>query len=129
MVLLVRARISLAKRQNLRETLLFLLAGVLEIGGGYGVWIYMKQDNRSSAKYIMYAILGSIALVAYGWSQTLQQIEFGRLFAVYGGYFILLSLLWGWAIDGKQPDLGDWVGTAIAFAGVLIMLYWPRSSS
>ncbi|CAK4682355.1 hypothetical protein AeNC1_010406 [Aphanomyces euteiches] len=89
----------------------------------------MKQDDRSSAKYIMYAILGSIALVAYGWSQTLQQIEFGRLFAVYGGYFILLSLLWGWAIDGKQPDLGDWVGTAIAFAGVLIMLYWPRSSS
>ncbi|KAG9411627.1 hypothetical protein AC1031_017261 [Aphanomyces cochlioides] len=112
-----------------RETLLFLLAGVLEIGGGYGVWIYMKQDDRSSAKYIMYAILGSIALVAYGWSQTLQQIEFGRLFAVYGGYFILLSLLWGWAIDGKQPDVGDWVGTAIAFAGVLIMLYWPRSSS
>ncbi|KAF0718448.1 Aste57867_1684 [Aphanomyces stellatus] len=109
-----------------KETLLFLLAGVLEIGGGYGVWVYVKHDDHSSIRHILYAIVGSIALVAYGWAQTLQDIDFGRLFAVYGGYFILLSLLWGWAVDGKRPDVGDWVGSIIAFVGVLVMLYWPR---
>ncbi|EQC28427.1 hypothetical protein SDRG_13755 [Saprolegnia diclina VS20] len=111
----------------LRETLLFLLAGVLEIGGGYGVWVYAKQSEKASATYIAYAVLGSIALVAYGWAQTLQTIDFGRLYAVYGGYFILLSLLWGWVVAGVKPDVGDWVGASIAFAGVLVMLYWPRS--
>ncbi|OQS03171.1 hypothetical protein THRCLA_21224 [Thraustotheca clavata] len=109
-----------------KETLLFLLAGVLEIGGGYGVWVYAKQIDKSSSVYITYAVLGSIALVAYGWSQTLQVIDFGRLYAVYGGYFILLSLLWGWIVGGVKPDIGDWVGSGIAFIGVLVMLYWPR---
>ncbi|ETV98874.1 hypothetical protein H310_08369 [Aphanomyces invadans] len=109
-----------------RETLLFVLAGVLEIGGGYGVWVYVKNSDQASPSQILFAVMGSIALVVYGWVQSLQAIEFGRLFAVYGGYFILLSLLWGWAIDGKRPDVGDCVGSGIAFAGVLVMLYWPR---
>ena len=55
-----------------------------------------------------------LALIAYGWSQTLQDSSFGRLYAVYGGYFIVLSLLWGWALDGHRPDTGDVVGGAIA---------------
>ncbi|RHY10373.1 hypothetical protein DYB25_005222 [Aphanomyces astaci] len=112
-----------------RETLLFLVAGVLEIGGGYGVWVFVKNEDYASYRHILFAVLGSIALVAYGWVQSLQAIEFGRLFAVYGGYFIVLSLLWGWTVDGKKPDVGDWVGSLIAFAGVLVMLYWPRPAT
>ena len=32
--------------------------------------------------------------------------EFGRLYAVYGGVFIILSYLWGWGLDGDRPDKG-----------------------
>ena len=48
-----------------------------------------------------------------------------QLYAVYGGFFILLSYLWGWAVDGDRPDVGDWVGTAIAMVGVCLAFFWP----
>ena len=52
--------------------------------------------------------------------------DFGRLYAIYGGFFILLSFAWGFFLDGLKPDLGDWVGSAIALAGVLVIMFWPR---
>jgi drug/metabolite transporter superfamily protein YnfA len=48
------------------------------------------------------------------------------VYAVYGGVFIVLSYAWGWALDGDRPDMGDWVGAAIAVAGVLVAWFWPR---
>ncbi len=46
-------------------------------------------------------------LVGYGFAPTLQPPDsFGRIYAVYGGFFIVLSYLWGWAVDKDRPDLG-----------------------
>ncbi len=44
----------------------------------------------------------------------------------YGGIFIFMSYMWGWALDGDRPDTGDYVGSAIAVAGVLAAWFWPR---
>jgi drug/metabolite transporter superfamily protein YnfA len=44
----------------------------------------------------------------------------------YGGVFIILSVLWGWGIDKKIPDLYDWLGEVICLAGVSVMLLAPR---
>jgi small multidrug resistance family-3 protein len=30
-----------------------------------------------------------------------------QIYAVYGGFFILLSYLWGWAVDKDRPDVGE----------------------
>jgi small multidrug resistance family-3 protein len=102
---------------------LFVLAGVAEVGGGWLVW----QTIRN-AKPWWWALLGSVILVAYGFIPTLQpeQLTFGRAFAVYGGFFIILSYAFGWLLDGNRPDVGDWTGSAIALAGVLVALFWPR---
>jgi small multidrug resistance family-3 protein len=48
------------------------------------------------------------------------------VYAAYGGVFIVLSLLWGWGIDKKTPDLYDWIGGGICLIGVLVMLLAPR---
>jgi drug/metabolite transporter superfamily protein YnfA len=48
------------------------------------------------------------------------------VYAVYGGFFIMLSYLWGWAVDGVRPDTGDWVGGGIAVGGALAAFFWPR---
>ena len=53
------------------------------------------------------AVLGALVLVSYGFVPTAQPVDnFGRVFAVYGGFFIILSYLWGWAVDGDRPDTG-----------------------
>lgn len=71
---------------------------------------------------------GSAVLIAYGFIPTLQPngAAFARVYAVYGGVFILLSYAWGWAVDKERPDLGDWIGTALAVTGVALAWFWPR---
>jgi small multidrug resistance family-3 protein len=49
------------------------------------------------------------------------------VYAAYGGVFIVLSILWGWKIDGVVPDRFDIVGGMISLIGVAIIMYWPRS--
>jgi small multidrug resistance family-3 protein len=101
---------------------LFVAAGVLEIGGGYLVWIWLR-DNRSAA----YGVLGFLLLAGYGIVPVFQPKAqpFGRIYAAYGAVFIVGSLLWGWAVDSRRPDLRDWVGASVAGLGALIMM-WPR---
>ena len=99
----------------------FLAAGLCEIGGGYLVWVWLREG-----KSLWFAVLGAVVLVLYGIIPTLQPAHFGRVYAAYGGVFIVLSLLWGWKIDGVSPDTYDVIGGVIALLGVLIIMYWPR---
>ena len=46
-----------------------------------------------------------------------RALPFARVYAVYGDVFIVLSYLWGWALDGERPDVGDCVGAAVALGG------------
>jgi small multidrug resistance family-3 protein len=120
---------------------LFLLAGVAEIIGGWMVWMAVRGNNNNSntnnpqvntessnKKPWWFAILGSVILVAYGFIPTLQPADsFGRIYAVYGGFFIVLSFLFGWWLDGDKPDRGDIIGGLISLVGVCLILFWPRS--
>ena len=75
---------------------------------------------------LAWGLAGAAVLVLYGVIPTLQPAHFGRTYATYGGFFIALSLLWGWAMDGTSPDAADVVGATIALGGVGVMMYWPR---
>lgn len=101
--------------------LIFVLAGLCEIGGGYLIWLWVREG-----KSIWFALGGSIFLAAYGFVATLQPANFGRVYAAYGGIFIILSILWGWQIDNVLPDRLDWLGAAIALVGVMVIMYTPR---
>jgi small multidrug resistance family-3 protein len=104
-----------------RSVLLFLLAGLCEIGGGYLVW----QWWRNGAHWSLGA-LGAAVLVLYGVVPTYQPAPFGRAYAAYGGWFVVLSLAWGWAVDGAAPDRWDGAGALLCLLGVAVMMYAPR---
>ena len=104
-----------------RSVGLFVLAGLCEIGGGWLMWKTLRE-----ARPPLWGIAGGAVLILYGVIPTLQPSAFGRTYAAYGGFFIALSLLWGWAFDGTRPDRADVCGAAIALAGVCLMYYWPR---
>jgi len=72
-------------------------------------------------------LFGLVALLAYGWIQTMQTFNFGRAFAAYGGVFVALALLWGWRVDMQTPDRWDWIGVSIILVGVGTILYAPRA--
>jgi small multidrug resistance family-3 protein len=99
----------------------FLAAGLCEIGGGYLVWLWLREGKSP-----WLAVLGAVVLVLYGIIPTLQPANFGRVYAAYGGVFVVLSLLWGWKIDRVSPDTPDVLGGLIALLGVFVIMYWPR---
>jgi small multidrug resistance family-3 protein len=100
---------------------LFILAGLFEIGGGYLVW----QWWRNGASWYIGAV-GAAVLVLYGIVPTYQPAHFGRVYAAYGGWFVVLSLLWGWGLDRIVPDRYDLLGGLICLIGVGVIMYWPR---
>ncbi len=101
--------------------LLFILAGLCEIGGGYLVWQVFRNG-----KSMWFGIMGGILLVLYGIIPTFQQAHFGRVYAAYGGVFVVLSLLWGWGFDRTTPDTADIIGGVLCLLGIAVIMYWPR---
>ncbi|BDQ30610.1 hypothetical protein NZNM25_07480 [Nitrosopumilus zosterae] len=111
-------------KNYLTSVLLFFLAGLCEIGGGYLVWLWLRDDFS----WILGAISGFV-LFLYGIVPTFQKTHFHRVYASYGGVFIVMSVFWGWLIDGITPDRYDIIGTVIAVIGVLIIFYYPRKEA
>ena len=71
--------------------------------------------------------MGGAILFAYGVIPTLQkEAAFGRVYAAYGGIFIILSIAWARVFDGWRPDRFDLIGAGIALIGVAVII-WGRN--
>ena len=106
----------------LRSIALFVVAGILEIGGGYLVWLWLREGRG-----VILGALGGLVLFLYGVLPTLQAAHFSRVYAAYGGVFVVLSIIWGWLVDDTPPDVPEIVGSAVCLVGVAIIMYYPRS--
>ena len=102
--------------------LLFVLAGLCEIGGGYIIWLWLREN-----KPWWFGAIGAIILIIYGVVATWQSANFGRVYAAYGGIFIIMAILWGWKVDGFIPDRYDIIGGIVALIGMAIIMYAPRN--
>jgi len=88
-----------------KSLFLFAAAGLCEIGGGYLVWLWLREGRNS-----LYGLAGALILILYGVVPTLQPSNFGRVYAAYGGVFVVLSIVWGWKVDHIAPDRFDIIG-------------------
>ena len=104
-----------------RTLFYFFLAGILEIGGGYLVWLWIREDYA-----FFVGLLGGFVLFLYGIIPTLQPSHFHRIYAAYGGIFIVMAMFWGWIFDSIAPDRFDVIGALVALVGVAVIFYWPR---
>lgn len=105
----------------LKSLALFILAGLAEIGGGYLVWQWLREN-----KGLGLGLIGGVILFFYGVIPTFQsEAAFGRVYAAYGGIFVVLSILWGMVFDHWHPDRYDLIGAVIALVGVGVIM-WGR---
>lgn len=105
-----------------RSLALFAIAAVAEIGGAYLVWQGIRGDRG-----LAWVLLGGLGLTGYGVLATLQpEAQFGRVFAAYGGVFIVGSILWGMAFEGFRPDRWDLAGGAVCLLGMALIMFAPR---
>lgn len=94
---------------------------MLEIGGVYLVWKWLKNHRGK-----IFGILVALILFTYAIIHTFQPADFGRVYASYGGIFIIVSIFCGYWIDKKKPDRFEIIGSIIVLVGVTIMFYFPR---
>ncbi len=99
----------------------FFIAGLCEIGGGYLVWLWLRESYSW-----LFGVLGGFVLFLYGVIPTFQKTHFHRTYAAYGGIFIIMALGWGYLFEEVVPDIYDIVGTIVAGIGVIIIFYYPR---
>ena len=99
----------------------FFLAGLFEIGGGYLVWLWLREKRG-----VLVGFIGGLILFIYGVLPTLQSAHFGRVYAAYGGVFIVSSIIWGAIVDKKAPDRYEIIGALVTLIGVLVIFYTPR---
>ena len=92
-----------------------------EIGGGYLVWLWLREDHSW-----IFGAFGGFVLFLYGIVPTFQKAHFHRTYAAYGGIFIIMAMFWGYFFEGVIPDTYDIIGTIIACIGVIIIFYYPR---
>ena len=100
---------------------LFIVAAIAEIGGGYLVWLWLREKRK-----ILFGLTGGLVLFVYGIIPTLQPSNFGRIYAAYGGIFVVMAIIWGLIIDKKRPDKYEIIGGIIVLLGTSIMFYFPR---
>ena len=100
---------------------LFFAAAIAEIGGGYLIWSWIRKK-----KTLILGLAGGVVLFIYGIIPTLQPSNFGRVYATYGGIFVVFSILWGVLIDKKKPDRYEIIGSLIVLVGAVIIYYSPR---
>ncbi|AFZ24915.1 hypothetical protein Cylst_2718 [Cylindrospermum stagnale PCC 7417] len=105
------------------QSLVFLfLAALGEISGCYSFWAWLKLG-----KSIFWIIPGIFALIFFAITLTkVDAANAGRVYAAYGGIYILSSLVWLWLAEGIKPDRWDFLGVAISLIGTVVILFSPH---
>ncbi|MGK0374231.1 MAG: small multidrug resistance family-3 protein, partial [Arenicella sp.] len=83
---------------EIKTVALFCLTAVAEIIGCYLPYLWLKHD-----KSILLLIPAAMSLSLFVWLLTLHPTAAGRVYAAYGGVYVVTAVAWLWAIDGIKP--------------------------
>ncbi|CAX59525.1 MULTISPECIES: YnfA family protein [Erwinia] len=106
-----------------KTTLLFFLTALAEIIGCFLPYLWLKKGGS-----VLLLLPAAASLAAFVWLLTLHPAASGRVYAAYGGVYVVTALLWLRFVDGVKLSQYDWLGAIIAFSGMLIIVAgWGRS--
>lgn len=107
--------------ETLKTIGLFVATALAEIIGCYLPYLWLKQGK--SAWLLLPA---AVSLALFAWLLTLHPTAAGRVYAAYGGVYIGVAVVWLWVIDKVTPSPSDWIGVAVCFLGMAIIMFGPR---
>lgn len=101
----------------LKTTLLFVLTALAELLGCYLPYLWLRQGG---SVWLLFPAAGS--LFAFVWLLSLHPEASGRVYAAYGCVYVATALVWITVVDGVRLSANDWIGGAIALAGMTIIV-------
>jgi small multidrug resistance family-3 protein len=107
----------------IKTTLLFFATALAEIIGCFLPWLWLKREGSA-----LLLIPAALSLAIFVWLLTLHPAASGRVYAAYGGVYVVTALLWLRVVDGVKLSAYDWIGACVAFCGMLIIVAgWGRA--
>ena len=107
----------------LKTTLLFFITALCEIIGCFLPCLWLK---RGATAWLL--LPAGVSLALFVWLLTLHPTASGRVYAAYGGVYVVTALMWLRIVDGVKLSLYDWSGALIALCGMLIIVAgWGRA--
>ena len=105
----------------LKEISLYFAAAFFEILGCFSFWAYFRLGSA------LFLGLGGASLAAFAVALTRVNLDFaGRAYAVYGGIYIVSSLLWLHFVEKQAFTKWGLIGGAICLLGACAVLYGGR---
>lgn len=101
---------------------LFFATAVAEIVGCYLPYLVL----RKGASYWLLPP-AAISLMIFVWLLTLHPAASGRVYAAYGGAYVIVALLWLRFVDGIKLSNTDVLGAIITFIGMGVIIWGWKS--
>ncbi|SPZ23369.1 Uncharacterised BCR, YnfA/UPF0060 family [Providencia rettgeri] len=96
---------------------LFFITALAEIAGCYFPYLWMKKQGGA-----WLLIPAALSLMLFVWLLTLHPEASGRIYATYGGVYIVTALAWLKVVDGVSLTVTDWVGALVVLIGAGIII-------
>jgi small multidrug resistance family-3 protein len=103
--------------------LLFIATAIAEIVGCYLPYLVMRKNGS-----IWLLVPAAISLMIFVWLLTLHPAASGRVYAAYGGAYVIVALVWLRLVDGIKLSTTDILGAVITFIGMGIIIWGWKAS-
>jgi small multidrug resistance family-3 protein len=102
----------------------YAAAALCEIGGCYAWWCWRRAG---AGAWVL--LPGMACLALFGWLLTLVDSDTaGRIFAAYGGIYIVGAIAWLRLVEGRPVTMRDLAGVALCLAGAAVILSAGRAA-
>ena len=106
---------------ELKTISLFIITALAEIVGCYLPYLWLREGRP-----VWLLVPAALSLAIFAWLLSLHPTAAGRVYAAYGGVYIVMAILWLWGIEGIRPTAWDILGSGVALLGMAIIMFSPR---
>ena len=96
---------------------LFFATAVAEIVGCYLPYLWLRKDGS-----VWLLLPAALSLALFVWLLSLHPAASGRVYAAYGGVYVVSALLWLRVVDGVKLSPLDWLGAGVTLVGMAIIV-------
>lgn len=100
----------------LQTAALFFLTAVAEIVGCYLPYLWMR---KGAAAWLLLPAAASLGLFAF--LLSLHPAASGRIYAAYGGAYVVTALVWLRVVDQVDLSPRDWIGAGLSLLGMAVI--------
>lgn len=101
----------------LKTGILFVCTALAEIVGCYLPYLWLR---KSAPAWLLFPAAASLAL--FVGLLTLHPTATGRVYAAYGGVYVVTALVWLRVVDGVRLTSFDWLGAGVVLVGMAIIV-------